>query len=162
MRPKSIGARELLAIVGVTITIVAAVLIYVFVAEGESTVDTPAAAATGYMRAQVTADPKACDFMTDEMQQQWIDNVTLSFEPDETPRTCDEATQVFIEWGKANQQVLPDPDTIKITTVSVDESGEEATVKLRVELSETNKTETTLQVSRVGGRWLVSGTQSGL
>ena len=58
--------------------------------------------------------------------------------------------------------MLPDPATIKIVSASADEPGDEATVKLRVELSETNKTETTLQLTRVAGRWLVSGTQAAL
>lgn len=154
--------RRAIAAGAAALILVAALLAISLGGDSESDQLTPAAAATSYMRAQVTADPKACDLMTEEMRQQWIDSVTLSFEPNETPGTCDEATQVFIEWGKANDQVLPDPDTIKIVTVSVDETGDEATVKLRVELSETNKTETTLQLSRVAGRWLVSGTQAAL
>lgn len=162
LRLKSIAGRRLPVIVGVALMIVAAVVVFVFVIDDEVATDTPAAAASGYMRAQATADPKACDLMTEEMQQQWIDSVTLSFEPDVAPETCDQATKVFIAWGEANNQLLPDPATIKITATTVQQLGEEATVKVRVELSETNRTETTLQLSRVEGRWLVSGTQAAL
>lgn len=114
-------------------------------------------AAIAYMRAQVSTDPKACNFMTDEMQQQWIDNVTRSFEPDTTPATCDAATRVFVEWGNANDQIWPDASDVKITAKSIEVSGGEATVTLLVELSDTNRTESTLRLARVGDRWLVSG-----
>lgn len=152
--------RKVIALALLVATAVAAVAFLLFAGQGGSGDNSPSGVAEAYMRAQLSSDPDVCKYMTEEMQQSWIGNVETSFSPGDTPKSCDAATKVFIDWSKRNGQLEVDPGDVQIQTSNERVKGDEATVTVRSTLSKTNRSQTDVQLARVDGRWLVAGTEA--